>query len=481
MARERVLQPTGSRVAIPTPAVAHASAPAAVLALQRSAGNRAVCALVGGRSIARYTQAEAHARGKEIAAERGSGKKETELHDYLEGMSQVRATEAETDRRAAAKFKAKGVAKQDFLDDMIDRLMAGIEIAAEFTCDRLADWAKLLAHPTLWDPAGVDVKAAPKLKQVRAHLAKLTKLLTGHDLKAQRKAIEATETAIDGLLNPWETGLGDRVDLLILVKRYTLGHERRKLVIAERIADKYDIRLDSMELIKANKKTYGTKSLEKFVEMQEPEVFSLQELNAIETILQRYAPVLGKNRPKSHGAQPLKYFGRAKYGVDHDDTGDAVRDPGTRGESFAKSKTVGMYDAGATASQFPTGMQQFRGTFAHELAHALIEDVKNKAGEKTIEKYAAATGVWTSRNVTPYQSDTSKKTWDAMKAAGKEAPVTPYGATNAGEDLADAIKYLFEDPAKLKTDCPIRYRWILQNLGTFFESTWFAGLPAAPP
>jgi Mlc titration factor MtfA (ptsG expression regulator) len=158
-----------------------------------------------------------------------------------------------------------------------------------------------------------------------------------------------------------------------------------------------------------------------------------------------------------------------------------VRDPGTRGESFAKSKTVGMYDAGATASQFPTGMQQFRGTFAHELAHALIEDVKNKAGEKTIQKYAVATGVWTSRNVTPYQSDTSKKTWDAMKAAGKEAPVTPYGATNAGEDLADAIKYLFEDPAKLKTDCPIRYRWILQNLGTFFESTWFAGLPAAPP
>jgi hypothetical protein len=481
MTRERLLGRTESRAALPPSAVAQTSAPAAVLALQRTAGNRAVCALVGGRSIARYTQAEAHARGAEITAERGSSKPRTQLQDYLEGMSQVRATEAETDRRAAAKFKAKGVAKQDFLDDLIDRLMAGIEIAAEFTCDRLADWTKLLAHPTLWDPKGVDVKAVPKLKAVRDHIVKLTKLLTGHDLKAQRKAIEATETAIDGLLNPWETGLGDRVDLLILVKRYTLGHERRKLIIAERIADKYGIRLDTMELIKANKKTYGTKSLEKFVEMQEPEVFSMQELNAIETILQRYAPVLGKNRPKAHGAQPLKYFGRTRYGIDHDSAGVAVRDPATRGESFAKSKTVGMYDSGATASQFPTGMQQFRGTFAHELAHALIEDVKNKAGEKTIQRYAVATGVWTSRNVTPYQADTNQKTWDAMKAAGKEPPITTYGATNAGEDLADAIKYLFEDPAKLKTDCPIRYRWILQNLGPFFEATWFAGLPAAPP
>jgi hypothetical protein len=464
-------------VAVPTAPAAPASAPAAVLALQRTAGNRAVCAL-----IARYTEAEARARGKEITAERGpGGKKSTDLQDYLEGMSQVRATEAETDRRAAAKLKAKGGAKQDFLDDLIDKLMAGIEIAAEFTCDRLADWEKLLAHPTLWDAKGVDAKAAPKLKAVRKHLADLTKLLTGHDLKSQRKTIDAAEAAINGLLNPWETGLGDRVDLLILVKRYTLGHERRKLAIAERIADKYGIRLDSMELIKANKKTYGTKSLEKFVEMQEPEVFSMEELKAIETILQRYAPVLGKNRPKSQGAQPLTYFGRAKVGIDHDDTGQAEKDPGTRGESFAASKTVGMYDAGAKASQFPTGMQQFRGTFAHELAHALIEDVKNKAGVKTIQKYATATGVWTSRNVTPYQAATSQKTWDAMKAAGKEPPITPYGATNAGEDLADAIKYLFEDPAKLKKDCPIRYRWILQNLGPFFEQTWFSGLPAAPP
>ena len=154
-----------------------------------------------------------------------------------------------------------------------------------------------------------------------------------------------------------------------------------------------------------------------------------------------------------------------------------MRDPATRGESFAASKTVGMYDAGAKASQFPTGMQQFRGTFAHELAHALIEDVKNKAGETTIQRYATATGVWTSRNVSPYEGADSDETWDNMKAAGKEPPITKYGATNAGEDLADAIKFLFEDPATLKQKCPIRYKWILQNLGPFFEQTWFSSLP----
>jgi hypothetical protein len=101
-------------------------------------------------------------------------------------------------------------------------------------------------------------------------------------------------------------------------------------------------------------------------------------------------------------------------------------------------------------------------------------------GKKTIDEYANATAVWTSHYVTPYQDTTNAKTYANMKAAGKEPPITAYGCTNAGEDLADAIKYLFEDPGKLKTDCPIRYRWILANLGPFFEKTWFSGLPPAP-
>ena len=439
--------------------------------MQRTAGNRAVASLL------RYTERQARERGAEITAERGV-KGKTDLQDYLEGSVQVRATEREEKRRADALLKLGG--PHDFFDTMIARLLAGVSIVQEFKCDRLTEWRKLLGHATLWDATGYDKPATAKLAKIKKELTKLVSLLTGPDLKAQRKAVDATETAIDAFIDPF-AGRDERNDLFVMMKRYTLGHERKKIGIAERILDKYSISLDSMELIKANKKTYGNKkTLEQYIQMQEPEVFSLEELKAIETVLERYAPVLGKNRPKAHGKQPLTVFGRAKFGIDHDDKGVPVRDPGTRGESFAKSKTVGMYDEGAVGSQFPTGMQQFRGTFAHELSHALIEDVKAKGGKTMIDQYAKATGVWTSHYVTPHQGATNTDTYNNMKAAGKEPPITEYGCTNAGEDLADAIKYLFEDTNKLKTDCPIRYRWILANLGPFFEKAWFSGLPAAP-
>jgi hypothetical protein len=308
--------------------------------------------------------------------------------------------------------------------------------------------------------------------------------LTGHDLKAQRRAIDAAESALDAAAKTLAGTDAVRSDEMKLIKRYTLGHERKKLLLAESIATKYGIRLDTMELIKANKKSYGKATLEKFVEMMQPEVFSLEELKAIDTVLQRYAPVLGSNRAKALGAQPLTSFGRTKYGIDYDRSKadrPSVRDPDTRGESFPESKTVGMYDEGAVASQFPTAMQQFRGTFAHELAHALIQDVEDTHGTKTVERYATATGVWKTVYDTDYKGADSDETWDNMKAAGKEPPITEYGATNAKEDLADAIKFLFEDPAKLKSSCPIRYKWIMQNLGAYFEATWFKSLPAAPP
>jgi hypothetical protein len=445
-----------------------------VLSLQRSAGNRAVRALV-----ARYTTREARERGAQIAEERGmtgQGAKFT-----AEGGVQLGATEREVERRAAEMLKKRGGGPQDIFDEFLDRALAAAEIRAEFTCDRLADWTRLTTHATLWKTKGLDPKAVPSLQRVQSELMDLTTLLLGPDLKAQRRCIEAAESAIDAFVKDWGGTAQERADLLLAIKRYTLGHERRKLLIAERIVAKYGIRLDTMELIKANKKAYGGKKLEKFVEMQEPEVFSLEELKAIETVLQRYAPMLGKNRAKKQGAQPLTVFGRAKYGIDYDDTGVAERDPDTRGESFAKSKTVGMYDEGASASQFPTGMQQFRGTFAHELSHALIEDFEKSKGKRMLDLYLKATGVWADARTTPYRKPSNAETWQEMKNKGKEPPITEYGAYTAQEDLADAIKFLFEDPAKLKQECPIRYKWILQNLGPVFEATWFSSLPSAPP
>ena len=41
--------------------------------------------------------------------------------------------------------------------------------------------------------------------------------------------------------------------------------------------------------------------------------------------------------------------------------------------------------------------------------------------------------------------------------AGAEEPVTPYGQTNAREDLAESMKFYFLDPAALLKKCPKRH------------------------
>jgi hypothetical protein len=461
--RDRPSRPAAPQSARTPPA-------ARAVSRQQVIGNRQL------QALARYTKGDTKQRTDEMWEERGR-KGIITAADTKEANAQLAATDRVVEKRAAEKFQAKGIAKQDDFDDLIDRVFAAAEIRKEFKCDRLGEWDTLLKSTKLWGTAGMDAMAAKSLKIIKANVAGLRGLLTGHNLKAQRKMIDTIEQGIDFFVSTHGKKNADRADLLLLLKRYTMGHERKKLVLAERIANTYGIKLDSMELVKANKKSYGSKSLKQYVEMMEPEVFSLEELEGIESVLKRYAPMLGKKRDKKLGAQPLTIFGRAHYGIDYDDARSPERDPDTRGESFAKSKTVGMYDAGTKASQFPTGMQQFRGTFAHELSHALIEDVKNSKGEKTILAYAKATGVWKDRFTTDYERDSNQATWDAMKADGKEPPITTYGASNAQEDMADAIKFLFEDPAKLKKECPIRYRWIIENLSGFFEEKWFKSLP----
>ena len=72
---------------------------------------------------------------------------------------------------------------------------------------------------------------------------------------------------------------------------------------------------------------------------------------------------------------------------------------------------------------------------------------------------------------------TTAKTYQAVQAAGKEAPITVYGCTNANEDMADTIKFLFEDAATLKAKCPKRYKWMREKLDQHFDAEWVKTLP----
>ena len=458
-------------------------APLRILELQRSAGNQAVARLLAGRTLQRYTQAQVSDRAAGIWEEKGAPtgqSAEQQGADWAEAEKQVGAQERETKARAEQRFTAKGVAgPQSDAEAQKDWLEAEGSIATQFRCDRAADWERLLADDTVWDAAGLPGAAATALADVKDKVKVLfERLLTGTTPPRWLALLDA-EKAIDAFVAAHSGSLGRRADLLLMVKMHTLGLERRKLLIAERIEREYSIRLDSMAAVAANLASYGTgkENLDDFKAMMEPDLYSLEEMQSMETVLKRYASLLGPKRAQTLGAQPLTVFGRAKYGIDYNADADPERDPDTRGESFSASSLVAMYDAGSEASQFPTGMQQFRGTLAHELSHALLEGLQASPGKTMIAKWVQDSEMWTTENLTPYRRKTNAKTHAAVTAAGKEAPITDYGCTNAKEDMADTIKFLFEDPAKLKAECPKRYRWMRDNLDKHFDADWVKSLP----
>jgi hypothetical protein len=461
-----------------------------LLALQRSAGNHAVARLVGSlgaapRSIARYTQGQVSDRAFGIWEEKGAPGSQSSVEqgaDWAEGEAQVGAQERETRHRAEDIHAAKGViGPQTAGQAQADWLQAEASIAAQFTCDRIAEWGALLTDTSLWDDTGLSAPEASALTTVHDKLTAVAALQLQDATMLRRDAIADAEAAVDNFAGSFAASQARLSDQLMMLKMHTLGHERRKLLIAERIEQRYGIGLDSFRLVAANQASYdpkGKKTEDDFMDMMLPEVFSLEELQAMETVLERYAKLLGPQRVKELGAQPMTTFGRANFGIDYDDKGAPERDPDTRGESFSAFATIGMYDAGSAASQFPTGMQQFRGTLAHELSHALLENLEAAKGQTMIQKYVADSEMWTSVRVTPYRRKTNQLTAKAVTDDGKEAPITAYGCTNAQEDMADAIKYLFEDAAKLQAGCPKRYKWLRENLDAHFDDTWVKSLPA---
>jgi hypothetical protein len=244
---------------------------------------------------------------------------------------------------------------------------------------------------------------------------------------------------------------------------------KQKKAISDAVKNAYGIDFDSEAGAQAARDFYisqlpPAKRTGAKVPKLKPRDWTLEELRMAKTVLDRYGPILSKQ--KTDSKQVIKTLSRLKAGLD--ENGKKIKiDPDTFGETFdqevngTKQSNVSMYDSAATdVDDFGGGDKGWRGTLSHEFSHALIEKLPapSGAGNDTANNpITTMLGYWVKQ--TGYWDDE-----DTERGNRTEDPVTSYGKDNAAEDMAEAMMYFFEDPAKLRTDCPIRFKFIVDHV-----------------
>lgn len=217
------------------------------------------------------------------------------------------------------------------------------------------------------------------------------------------------------------------------------------------IKDKYGITISSKRSVKAILKDYfpGRRAPKAIRDQIRPEPWRIEELRNVRTALERYAPLLGKERKKSSdpatagSKQSVTSIGKVGQALSPDASqphGVEV-ETDTLGESFKSSKNIAFFESLATAANHNfvgDASAQQRGTTGHELCHALIEPGH-------LASFVATFDYWQDKNTRV--ADANRVSSATPKA---EAPITRYGSTNAAEDLAEVAKFYFEEPARLK-------------------------------
>lgn len=162
-----------------------------------------------------------------------------------------------------------------------------------------------------------------------------------------------------------------------------------------------------------------------------PAQWDLQLLEAVLESLERFAQLLGHQRPAStRGGAPQEITTMSRVNYDIPFNGPAAAAGTAYGEYFAADSNVSIFDESMTATDaFPTVAEEMRGTVTHEAVHGLLAH--------ELPGYVAHLAFWTDANT-------------ASGVAGAEAPPTAYGATNASEDFSESVMLYFMDRARLQ-------------------------------
>jgi hypothetical protein len=212
------------------------------------------------------------------------------------------------------------------------------------------------------------------------------------------------------------------------------------------IKSEYSIVLSSQTGVDAIKKDYT--SVPKAVsDALKTKHWELNELHALQKALAHFAAILGKKRATSSRkgvSQELTTGSKVDQGID-EDSASGVLDNSTMGEFFESSKNFSMFTAGTdfkgdpSVGTFKDNKTNLEANATHELAHGLCRYAE--------PDFIKAMDFWTDA-------------YTKSGKAGAEEPVTPYGKTNAREDLAESVKFYFLDPAALLKKCPKRHAFV---------------------
>jgi hypothetical protein len=222
-----------------------------------------------------------------------------------------------------------------------------------------------------------------------------------------------------------------------------------KAIIALIKAD-YSIELSSQTGVDAIKKDY-TSVPKAVTDGLKTKQWEIQELRALQKALAHFAAVLGKKRATSSRKdvpQELTTGSKVDQGID-EDSASGVLDNTTMGEFFESSKNFSMFTAGtdfkgeASVGIFKDNETNLEANATHELAHGLCQYAE--------PDFIKAMDYWTDANT-------------KSGKAGAEEPVTPYGKTNAREDLAESVKFYFLDPATLLKNCLKRHAFVKKTV-----------------
>jgi Annexin len=229
------------------------------------------------------------------------------------------------------------------------------------------------------------------------------------------------------------------------VNVHSEAEAKRAKEIIKAIKDDYGIEVNSQAGVDAIKKSYA-RVPKAILDQLKTTAWELRELEAMKSALDHYAPILGDKRKDSKRdgiGQEVTTVGKVDQAIDSNNAGGSL-DTSTLGEYFKASTNFDVFTAGtegvggaSIGGPFKDNTEMLETSITHEIAHGLLE-------------YAGADF----RTATGYWSAVSTKT-----GAG-EAPMTPYGNTNANEDLSEAAKFFFVKPAELLAKCPLRHAFL---------------------
>jgi hypothetical protein len=238
------------------------------------------------------------------------------------------------------------------------------------------------------------------------------------------------------------------------VKVKSAEEEKEATAIIEKIKADYSVELSSPTGVAAIKKDY-TSVPKEVTDALKTKHWELKELRALQKAFAHFAAILGKNRATSSRkdvAQEITTGSKVDQGIDQD-SASGVLDNTTMGEFFESSKNFSMFTAGTDFKGDPsvgTFKDNLEANATHELAHGLCQ-------------YAEPDFI----KEMDYWTDVSTKSGKK----GAEEPVTPYGKTNAREDLAESVKFYFMDPDKLLADRPKRHGFVKKMVESWTPKT----------